>query len=268
MLLFYLTTGFFSGLNSACWGLYKDSLYEKVITFKFFRSIFIALIVGAILYFIFPSLDIEEVNLGVLFAVIVLLERFLTEIYKGFFRKELQLKYKIPSYFHWGKHIIKNKILKTFVGTLLIIFIFLIFILFNKIPPVLDSMEKHILVSIMVGLLIGILEALGGVEKDAPYEHFRPLKMFRSPLVHMIWGLIFSFFTYNYALILFASGGAGRMTIELYKTYITHKTPGKFKAGLLKYLRYFEYRKWLKERGKVVLPYIASWIFFITMLLS
>ena len=257
-----LIIGLFSGLNASCWGLYKDSLYEKVYVNKFIRSALFSLVLTLIFYYFLKFIGITNYNLGVFFGAIVVLERLSTEVYKGFFRKETQRKYKIPVYFHIGKHIIKNILIKEGVGIALILGIFYAFYSVHTISQKLPPMMGNLWIGLLLGLCMGILEAIGGAEKDAPFEGFDFLKIYRSPIVHMLWGGVLSYFTNNYALLFLASGGLGRMTIEFYKTFIVHKTPGKFKA------KYPEFPSWKVRRQLVVLPYVATWVVFVFYLLG
>ena len=198
--------GLFSGLHSACWGLYKDSPYEKGNFTKFIRSIILGIIIAFLFDYLLINVNIREFNLGIFFAVCVLFERFVTEIYKGFFREESQKKYKIPSFFHVGKYIVRSILLKEVTGTALLVGTVAVFLLFANIPYKPFGFP-HVVIGAAFGLLLGLFEAFGGAEKDAPYEGFEPLKVFRSPIVDLMWGAIFSFFSPNYGLIFLATGG-------------------------------------------------------------
>lgn len=252
-LLNLLIIGTFSGLNAACWGLYKDSLYEKTYISKFFRSVAFSLGLTFLFYYFLEALNIRGYNLGVFFGAIVVLERLSTEIYKGFFRKESQRKYKIPVYFHVGKHVIKNFLVKEGIGVAVLLATFTFFYSLNLLT---SGFKGNLFLGLAFGLLMGILEAMGGAEKDAPFEGFDYLKVYRSPVIHMLWGGIFSYFTDNYALLFLASGGLGRMTIEFYKTYVVKKVPGKFKAAKP------AYPEWEHTRRIVILPYLITWVVF------
>lgn len=258
----FLIIGIFTGLNASCWGLYKDSLYEKVSINKFSRSILLSLIITVVLYYSLKFIGITNYNLGIFFGAVVLFERFLTEIYKGFFRSESQRKYKIPVYFHVGKHIIKNVLLKEGIGILVIFLTVLFFYYVHSLSFIFSQFKGSLVVGLLLGLFMGILEAIGGAEKDAPFEGFDALKIYRSPVVHMIWGGIFSYFTSTYLLIFLAAGGLGRMTIEFYKTFIVNKVPGKFKATSA------TYPFWKLKRNAVVIPYAMTWIVFFFYLLG
>jgi hypothetical protein len=258
--LLIIFVGLLAGLHSACWGLYKDSPYEKGNLTKFIRSLVMGIIIALLLDYLLIKTEINAINLGIFFAVCVVFERFITEIYKGFFRIEPQKKYKIPSLFHLGRYIIRSILLKESVGAGLLILTISLFLFFAKIPFEVFGIP-HIVLGGFFGLLLGVFEAMGGAEKDAPFEGFEPLKVFRSPLVDLIWGIALSFFTMNYGLLFLATGGAGRMAIEFYKTFIIKKVPGKFKAKTP------PYPIWIKKRNIVVLPYVLTWISFILLLI-
>ncbi|MEK6917203.1 MAG: hypothetical protein AABW92_05670, partial [Nanoarchaeota archaeon] len=160
--------------------------------------------------------------------------------------------------FHVGKYIIRSILLKEVTGTALLVGTIAVFLMFTNIPYKPFGVP-HVVVGAAFGLLLGLFEAFGGAEKDAPFEGFEPLKVFRSPLVDLTWGAIFSLFSVNYGLIFLATGGAGRMTIEFYKTFVVKKVPGKFKASEP------PFKDWINKRVFVVFPYFLTWIVFFAL---
>ncbi|MBU1200790.1 hypothetical protein KJ953_04670 [Patescibacteria group bacterium] len=259
-LIKYGIIGAVSGLLSSCWGAYKDSLYEHFQSQRFIRSIVAGSSLGILLFFFFQYFQITGVNLGVVFAVIVTLERIFTESFKAFVREEKQDKYKIPSRLHIFGNTIDNKSLRLFIG---VAFLFLISLLFSM-PSILTiDFGNHQLNGLFWGFFAGLVgSASGGAWKDAPIEGFERIKFFRSPIASGIWGIIFSFFTFNYSLLLVASLGGERMLVELYKTFIVQKVPGKFKATKPAFL------EWKEKRKKFIIPYFITWIVFFFLLFS
>jgi hypothetical protein len=258
-ILIYGFVGAFSGLYSACWGAYKDSLFEKFESKKFARSIIIGFILGIILFYFLRYNAISNINLGIFFLFVMTFERLFTESLKAFVRNENQDKYKIPSKLHIFGKTVESKFFRLLIG---IIFISLAIALFY-LPPLLNiTFNSKILAGIFWGAIAGLIgSAAGGAWKDAPIEGFNPIKFFRSPLVGAIWGALLIFFIDNYSVLLFACIGGERMVIELYKTFVLKSIPGKFNATKPKYI------DWISKRKKFILPYLISWGVFIVLLL-
>ncbi len=84
----------------------------------------------------------------------------------------------------------------------------------------------------LVGLLAGLSVAIGGAIKDAPYEGFKLLTFFRSPLVGLGVGwTISTYLTDSDPYVLFlATIGGERIVVEGYKLLRAQK-PGKFDFG-------------------------------------
>ena len=82
---------------------------------------------------------------------------------------------------------------------------------------------------IMIGLIAGLLCALGGALKDSPHEGFKPLTFTRSPLVATFWGIVSCFLiaSDNFFLLLAFCGYFERITVEGWKILRGIK-PGKF----------------------------------------
>lgn len=112
------------------------------------------------------------------------------------------------------------------------------------------------------GLVGGIFVAIGGAFLDIAWEGFDPIKFLRSIWLGGFWGLIFSFYTTNASLIVFACIGMDRMALEFYKTFIRKLKSGKFKSGQP------TNPKWLKKRVLLMYPYILPWLLFIFLLVA
>jgi hypothetical protein len=259
-ILIYGFVGAFSGLYSACWGAYKDSLFEKFESKKFARSIMVGFILGIILSYFLNFNNISKINLGVFFLFVMTFERLFTESLKAFIRNENQDKYKIPSKLHIFGKTVESKFFRLLIG---LIFISLAVALFY-LPPLLNiTFNNKILAGIFWGIIAGLIgSAAGGAWKDASIEGFNPAKFFRSPLVGALWGALLIFFTDNYPILLFACIGGERMVVELYKTFVLKSVPGKFSATKPKYI------DWIEKRKKFIIPYITSLIIFVLLLIE
>src|SRR4051812_38796127 len=92
-----------SGLYTSLWGAFKDSPYEGFKPRTFPRSVWFSLAISVALRVLGGHGDIRGIattgdslrQLGFiqLFFLVMGLERFMTELYKGFFRTEDQSKY-------------------------------------------------------------------------------------------------------------------------------------------------------------------------------
>ena len=185
-------------------------------------------------------------------------ERLFSESSKTFFRIEKQDKYNIPQKLHFFGKTVENQIVRTFIEILYVAFaLFLLYL-----PKIMGlNLGPHVINGLFWGALAGLIgSALGGCMKDAPIEGFQLLKFFRSPIIGAIWGIIFSFFTNNYSILLFAGIGGERMTIKFYKTLMTTQTPGKFQEN--KVTR----PEWLIKRKAIIIPYVITWIVFFSLL--
>lgn len=250
--------GAMSGLYSACWGAYKDCLFEKFQSKKFARSIIAGLVLGILLFYFLKENNIVNVNLGVFFLFVMSFERLFTESLKAFVRNEDQEKYTIPSKLHIFGKTVESKFFRLIIGSIFISGAFVLFYL-----PLFVNFKLHgWMGGLFWGAMAGLIgSAVGGAWKDAPIEGFDPIKFFRSPFVGALWGILISLFTSNFSLLLFASIGGERMTVELYKTFVLKSIPGKFCATKPKF------EDWIEKRKKFILPYTIAWIAFIVFLL-
>ncbi len=87
-----------------------------------------------------------------------------------------------------------------------------------------------------IGFIAGLLVAIGGAIKDAPYEGFSAQTFWRSPFIGMIEGAILGEKYQNLPdiILLFAVIGFERLTIELFKlnrALSNEYVPGKFIYG-------------------------------------
>jgi hypothetical protein len=244
-----------AGLHSACWGAFKDSPYEPFLLRKFLRSIFLGLLAAYMAGVFLASLGITALNLGVVYAVVVVMERAVTELGKSYFRNEPQGKYKIPSQAHILGKVVKSSLWRMLLGLGYTIAFIIFTLAVFAIPQ--DYIQNSLLAGMLFGLAGGLLMALGGGLKDAPIEGFDLVKFMRSPFVGLAAGGVLSAFTPSYGVIMLASMGTERMITEAYKTFVKKSTPGKFKA--------LEpaFPAWIERRMIFIIPYFATWIVFL-----
>lgn len=88
-------------------------------------------------------------------------------------------------------------------------------------------MTYQLALNIFAGFLAGLLCALGGALKDAPYEGFKPRTFPRSIIVGTVWGVLSILLTTDFFLAFAFSGYCERATVEGWKI-IRAKKPGKF----------------------------------------
>lgn len=75
----------------------------------------------------------------------------------------------------------------------------------------------------------GAYVSLLGANKDAPFESFEPIKLSRSFIVAIMFGILFSQFTNDWIILGYTAIGAERALVESYKKFVLRKKPGKFK---------------------------------------
>jgi len=223
-------TSIISGLYTSLWGAFKDSPYEGFKPKTFPRSIYFHVAIFMPLYFApFFSEKFQQLGLVQIFFLIMGLERFLAEIYKGFFRTEDQQKYFVPSRItFFGRHV-ESDLLRYVVGTVIVAIVFAFLLV--ELPMV--SFWAYLATAYATGCIV----ALGGAYKDAPFEGFQPLKFQRSGVVLAVLSPLFYFLgdpEHPVALgfLIYMNGGLERFSVEYYKTYIQRNMSGKFQPGL------------------------------------
>ncbi len=219
-----------SGLYTSLWGAFKDSPYEGFKGRTFPRSIYFNVVIFAALLCL-PALGEQITGLGLfqLFFVVMGIERFLAELYKGFFRTEDQSKYFVPSRItFFGRHVASDWLRRS-MGSILVATV--LATLFVSMPV------KGLLSFAVVGYGTGLLVSLGGAYKDAPFEGFKAAKFQRSGVVLALASPLLYFITDAEAgaalgFLIFMNGGLDRFVIEYYKTYIQRNMSGKFRSDL------------------------------------
>ncbi len=223
------------------WGAFKDSPFEGLKRRTFPRSVYFHAVIFCALYWLpFFHGSFRQLSLFQVFFAIMGLERFLAELYKGFFRSEDQSKYAVPSRITFFGRPVTSEPLRLFFGVVLVSGVFSLLFFSVRI----EDFPAFATVAFSTGLLV----SLGGAYKDAPFEGFAPLKFFRSATVLAICSPLF-FFTNNplspvpLGYLIFMNGGLERFLVEYYKTYVQRTMSGKFRQDLPRIPRYIETRE-------------------------
>jgi len=230
-----------SGLYTSLWGAFKDSPYEGFKPKTFPRSIYFNIAIFVPLCFApYFRESFRDLGLVQIFFLIMGIERFIAELYKGFFRTEDQAKYFVPSRITFlGRHI-ESDGLRYAVGTLLILIVFCILLINVK----LESFPGFL----VAGYATGLLVALGGAYKDAPFEGFKWLKFQRSGVALAVLSPLFYYLNDPRApvplgFLIYMNGGLERFVVEYYKTYIQRNMSCKFKPDLPKIQKHIDRRE-------------------------
>ncbi|MDA0710053.1 MAG: hypothetical protein O3B73_07585 [bacterium] len=221
-----------SGLYTSLWGAFKDSPFEDFKPHTFPRSIYFHAVIFAALFAIPLFHDaFVELKFFQLFFLVMGLERFLAELYKGFFRTEDQTKYFVPSRITFFGKYVGSDFLRYLVGTVLVLAVFAV----ATLPFPITSFWAFLAVGYGTGLLV----SLGGAYKDAPFEGFHPLKFQRSGAVLAVCVPLFYFINdplqpISLGFLVYMNGGLERFVVEYYKTYVQRTMSGKFKQDLVR----------------------------------
>jgi hypothetical protein len=227
--ILFVTT-ILSGLYTCLWGAFKDSPYEGFKPKTFPRSIYFNVVILAALYLLPWTHDrILELGLFQLFFLVMGLERFLAEIYKGFFRSEDQTKYFVPSRITFFGHHVTSDLLRYLAGAVIVAVVFGVVWI--------DVTVERFLWFAVTAYGAGLLVSLGGAYKDAPFEGFKPLKFQRSGVVLAVLSPLFYFLNdpetpICLGFLIYMNGGLERFAVEYYKTYIQRNMSGKFRPDI------------------------------------
>jgi len=240
-LIFPFLVAIVSGLYTSLWGAFKDSPYEGFKPKTFPRSVYFHIVLFPFLYYVPPFSDpFRALNAFQLFFLLMGLERFLAELYKGFFRTEDQEKYFVPSRITFlGTHV-GNDWVRRGAGVLLVTGV--LAVLLVELPIV--SPLSFLLVAYGSGLIV----SLGGAYKDAPFEGFKWLKFQRSAVVVAIASPLFYYVNdvsqpISLGFLVYMNGGLERFLVEYYKTYIQRNMSGKFRPDLERIQVYVDFRE-------------------------
>ena len=230
-----------SGLYTSLWGAFKDSPYERFKPGTFPRSIYFNVAILIALYFI-PYFGEHLRQLGVVqvFFLIMGIERFIAELYKGFFRTEDQSKYFVPSRItFFGRHV-DSDALRYAAGVLIVAAVFSLLLIEVEV----DSFFGYLIIAYLTGSLV----ALGGAYKDAPFEGFKWLKVQRSGAVLALLSPLLYLLTdpldpLHVGFLIYMNGGLERFAIEYYKTFIQRNMSGKFRPDLQRIQEFVDSRE-------------------------
>ena len=249
-----IVTVILSGLYTSLWGAFKDSPYEYFKPKTFPRSIWFSLAIWGFYQWFLPLFGAEVpglsvVNLFQLFFFVMGVERFVAELYKGFFRTEDQSKYFIPSRVTLLGKPVRSELLRRSSGILLVTLTLAVAFL----PWPMHTYWQFLIVAYCTGLLVSV----GGAYKDAPFEGFQPLKFQRSAVVLAVASPLFYYLgPVSLGVLIFMNGGLERFLVEYYKTYIKRNMSGKFRPDLK------IYQKQKASREKF---HIAAWVIIVAL---
>lgn len=248
--LVVVLVGALAGTHTATWGMYKDAPHEGFR--RYTRSIVVSTVVAPIAW-VLAGLDATRVaDLVLLFGVVYVVERGLTEFYKVYWRDEDQSKYFIPMQFHVFGRVIHDRAVRLAIGIPHAAVIIGLLFVIRWLQA--TSELPFLLLVVTVGSLGGWISAFGGAFKDAPIEGFEWLKFFRSPVVAALYALLLSTFTRDLVVIALAAEGFTVATLETYKTFFFPSKPrGKF-AG-----KPVLFPAMLRIRQRFVPVYVLIW---------
>ena len=225
-----LVASLVSGLYTSLWGAFKDCPYEGFKPRTFPRSVYFNLAAFLLLYYT-PAFRHEFRGLGVaqIFFVVMGIERALAELYKGFFRREDQAKYFVPTRMTFFGRYVASDLLLSVCGTVAVVAVFAL--------TMIDLRAEPFFVFLVTAYATGLVVALGGAYKDAPFEGFKWLKFQRSAVVLALLSPLFYFLNKPNApvplsFLIYMNIGLERFAVEYYKTYIQRTMSGKFKPDL------------------------------------
>lgn len=246
--------GLAAGLHGALYGAYKDSPHESFLLRRFVREIVIALAVSFALPVVFPAAG--EQSAFVLYLSIFALTRIATEFWKLFVRMEPQEQFRIPTQIHAVTAVVGSPFLRLLLGLGFLASIYGVGALGTLVP---DTWPRA-LHGLLVGLAIGIAEAIAGGYKDGSIEGFSWRKFAKSPSFGALGGLIASGHTSNDVFLLLASIGSMRMFLELlFKMVVRDYAPGKFRSMTGPFV------EWTTRRQHFLAPYALTWLLYVAL---
>ncbi len=226
MLPLYLLIGAVAGLIVSSWQGFKDPPWEGFFLHKFVRSIGVGAGAGAALLLAQSRGFLHVDNLGILAFASVAIERVIGETYKGFLRRGAHPEYhELLARLHIPAHRYPVKLV------LGLLFVFGAFQLVRAVAVlfrVLVAAWGVQSAGLVIGVMAGVIVAIGGALKDSQFEGFLPRKFVRSPIVTAIAGILFVHFSTDPFLIVLACIGGERVGVELYKTFLRRQVRGIF----------------------------------------
>jgi hypothetical protein len=236
-----ITVTVFSGLYTSLWGAFKDCPFEGFKPHTFPRSVYFHLVILLMLFALpFFRVRFEALGLFQVFFLIMGLERFIAELYKGFFRTEDQDKYFVPSRITFLGKYVGSDLLRYAAGAILVTGVFCLLLIETQVTSFVGFLG--------VAYATGLLVALGGAYKDAPFEGFKWLKFQRSAVVLAIGSPLFYFVNdptdpVSIGYLIYMNGGLERFVVEYYKTYVQRTMSGKFRPDLERLQEFIDTRE-------------------------
>jgi hypothetical protein len=250
-MLAMLGAGLAAGLHAATWGMYKDSLYEGFSLRKYLRSIVLGLVVAFVVQAIRPQALETAGGIALLFGLVYVVERLVTEWLKVFLRVEDQSKYFIPMQFAVLGRPVQHRGIRLAAGLAYAAALAASVSLLDRLQGASISSWGA---AVLAAGFAGGLCAVGGAWKDAPCEGFQLLKFFRSPLIAAAWGALLALFSTDLVTVGFSALGYSIATIETHKKFLSSDSaPGKFTG---KAERFPEMRQ---HRRRFVPVYVGVW---------
>ena len=246
--------GVLSGAHASIWGMYKDAPHEGFGRLRFLRSVIIGSSCAMALQMILALPLTGAGPLVLLFGLSYGAERGIVEVWKTFIRDEDQSKYFIPMQFSFRGIPVRHRGLRLAAGAAYVAGVSLCLMVIAGLDGG-GSANRQRMTAGLVGLVTGLVIAVGGGWKDAPKEGFDPAKFMRSPALTVPIALFLSLLTDSQVLMALAAIGYERAIVETYKKFFfPSKPPGKF-AGMP--LRYPEM---LRVRRYFVPAYAGIWL--------
>ena len=250
--------GLLAGTHTATWGMFKDAPHEGFTYLRYSRSIIVSTVIAPIAYAVTGLDAFNAGDLVVLFGLVYVLERGVTEFWKTYVRTEDQSKYFIPMQFAIGGVPVQSRAARIAAGFGYIAAVSLALYGISRLDFVQDPSPSR-LKAALVGFAVGIVIAIGGGWKDAPKEGFDLLKFFRSPALTVLYSVMLSLFTDSYLMMAVGSIGYERATAETYKTFFFPSKPrGKFSGKPI------THPHMLLRRQFFIPVYAAIWVAVLT----
>ncbi len=248
------TIGLAAGLHGALYGAYKDSPHESFLLRRFVREMAIAVIASVALATVYPPGSNQSAF--VLYLSTFAITRIATEFWKLFVRVEPQSGYRIPTQIHWVKGVVNNPFVRLLLGVGSLASIYGIGTI-DTIVPVAWPRFVH---GVIIGLSIGVAEAIAGGYKDGSIEGFSWRKFAKSPTFGTLGGIVASGHTCDPVFLLLASIGTMRMFLELlFKMVVPDYAPGKFQSMT------GPFTEWTAQRRQFLTPYALTWLLYVAL---
>jgi hypothetical protein len=246
--------GLAAGLHGALYGAYKDSPHESFLPRRFVRELAVASITSIAVVLWYPPAANQSAFM--LYLATFAMTRIVTEFWKLFIRVEPQQGYRIPTQIHCLAHPVENPLLRLLLGFGFLASIYGI----GTIDTVVPAAWPRGVHGLIVGLSIGVAEAIAGGYKDGSIEGFSWRKFAKSPFFGAVGGIIASGHTTDPVFLLLGAIGSMRMFLELlFKIVVPGYAPGKFRSMTGPFTR------WRAQRHQFLAPYALTWLLYVAL---